>query len=132
MEHLKPIKRSTVRIYFGKKYYRLKRYMDWIFSGKKFSLNKEMTLFSHMVFTHKTLLLRNLKDVDMWLQHNKVKNLKIAVKELNKVVIRPGETFSYWRLLGNTTSRKGYVEEWFYIMERLQQVSVGGYASYQI
>ncbi|MDP4084585.1 MAG: VanW family protein [Bacillota bacterium] len=110
MEILKPIKRSPIRIYFGKKYYRIKRYMEWIFSKERFSLRKEETLLSHSVFSHKTILLRELKDVDMWLQHNKVKNLKIAIKKLNKVVIRPGETFSYWRLLGNTTRRKGYVE----------------------
>ncbi|WP_102262631.1 VanW family protein [Mesobacillus jeotgali] len=110
MESLKPIKRSSVRIYLGKKYYRSKRYLDWIFGDKKFSLKKEERPLKHQVFTHQTLLLRELKDVDMWLQHNKVKNLKIATQKLNKVVIRPGETFSYWRLLGNTTKSKGYVD----------------------
>lgn len=48
---------------------------------------------------HRTILLRKLKDVDMWYQQNKVVNLKIAVKKLNGIVIRPGETFSYWRLI---------------------------------
>lgn len=110
MESLKPIKRSPIRIYFGKKYYRSKRYLDWVFGNKKFSLKKQETPLKHQVFTHQTLLLRELKDVDMWLQHNKVKNLKIATQKLNKVTIRPGETFSYWRLLGNTTKSKGYVE----------------------
>lgn len=110
MESLKPIKRSSVRIYLGKQYYRSKRYLDWIFGDKKFSLKKEERPLKHQVFTHQTLLLRELKDVDMWLQHNKVKNLKIATQKLNKVVIRPGETFSYWRLLGNTTKSKGYVD----------------------
>lgn len=110
MESLKPINRSPVRIYFGKKYYRSKRYLDWIFGEKKFSLKKEDRPLKHQVFTHQTLLLRELKDVDMWLQHNKVKNLKIATQKLNKVIIRPGETFSYWRLLGNTTKSKGYVD----------------------
>jgi vancomycin resistance protein VanW len=110
MESLKPIKRSPVRIYLGKKYYRSKRYLDWIFGNKKFSVKKEDRPLKHQVFTHQTLLLRELKDVDMWLQHNKVKNLKIATQKLNKVIIRPGETFSYWRLLGNTTKSKGYVD----------------------
>ncbi|GAM12196.1 VanW family protein [Mesobacillus selenatarsenatis] len=110
MESLKPIKRSPVRIYLGKKYYRSKRYLDWIFGDKKFSVKKEDRPLKQLVFTHQTLLLRELKDVDMWLQHNKVKNLKIATKKLNKVIIRPGETFSYWRLLGNTTKSKGYVD----------------------
>lgn len=46
----------------------------------------------------------------MWYQENKIINLKIAIKQLNGVVIKPGETFSYWRLIGKTTRRKGYVE----------------------
>ncbi len=110
MYHLKPLNRSPIRIYFGKKYYRTKRYIEWIFGNETYSLKREETLFNHLVFSHRTLLLRELKDVDMWLQHNKVNNLKIATHRLNKIIIRPGETFSYWRLLGNTTRRKGYVE----------------------
>lgn len=46
----------------------------------------------------------------MWLQHNKIINLKIAKQKLNKITIAPGETFSYWKLIGKPTKRKGYVE----------------------
>lgn len=46
----------------------------------------------------------------MWYQQNKVVNLKIAIKQLDGIVIRPGEIFSYWRLIGKPTRRKGYVE----------------------
>ncbi|WP_449622440.1 VanW family protein [Robertmurraya sp. Marseille-Q9965] len=107
---LKPKDRSPLRIYFGKKYYRLKRYYEWFNGSKKYASAKEPKLLKEVIFRHKSILLRELKDVDMWLQHNKVKNLKIATARLNKVVIRPGETFSYWRLLGNTTKSKGYVD----------------------
>lgn len=110
MENLKPINRSLLRIYFGKKYYRIKRYQEWIFGNKDFALKKEGNSLKHLVFAHKSILHRELKDVEMWLQHNKVKNLNIATQALNKLIIRPGETFSYWRLIGNTTKRKGYVE----------------------
>ncbi|MGM9950080.1 MAG: VanW family protein [Lysinibacillus sp.] len=106
---LKPVKRSPLRIYCGVKYYRLKRYAEWLVGKETFALQKE-ELLEYPVFQHQSLLMRELKDVEMWLQHNKVKNLNVATKRINKVVIRPGETFSYWRLLGNTTRRKGYVE----------------------
>lgn len=46
----------------------------------------------------------------MWMQHNKVMNLSIAVACLNGVIVYPGETFSYWRLIGKPTRRKGYVD----------------------
>ncbi|MBU9724219.1 MULTISPECIES: VanW family protein [Bacillaceae] len=109
-QSLQPVKRSALRIYFGKKYYRFQRYVDWYFGNKNFAKDKNDVPLQHLIFSHQTILLRELKDVDMWLQHNKVKNLHIAAKKLNKIVIKPGETFSYWRLIGNTTKRKGYVE----------------------
>lgn len=110
MTSLKPVKRSSLRIYFGKKYYRFKRYLDWYFGGKKYAAKKESSLLPHVIFIHKTPLLRQLKDVDMWLQYNKVKNLKIASQTVNGIIVKPGETFSYWRSIGNTTRRKGYVD----------------------
>jgi len=44
----------------------------------------------------------------MYLQHNKITNLRIALTKANGVVVKPGETFSYWRLIGRPTRRKGY------------------------
>jgi len=46
----------------------------------------------------------------MWLQHNKVINLKIAIKNIDGIIVQPGETFSYWKLIGKPTAKKGYVE----------------------
>ena len=46
----------------------------------------------------------------MALQENKVKNLKLAVEKLNGTILHPGETFSYWRLIGKPSRRKGYQE----------------------
>ncbi|WP_156396804.1 VanW family protein [Paenibacillus sp. Soil724D2] len=107
---LKPINRSRARIFLGKKVYRLKRYLQWFLDGKTYAKEKQAESLPYLLFSHKTPLLRQLKDVDMWLQHNKVINLKIAAKQLNSVILKPGETFSYWRLIGSTTRRKGYLE----------------------
>lgn len=76
----------------------MKRYASWYFGGRKFALRRTDARLPHVIFTHRTPLLRRLKDVDMWLQHNKVKNLQIAKRRLNGLILRPGETFSYWRL----------------------------------
>jgi vancomycin resistance protein VanW len=106
----RPLKRSALRIYFGKLYYQLKRYIEWYTDDKAYAKQKEETKLKHVIFTHKTPLLRQLKDVDMWLQHNKVTNLAIAAKNLNEIILKPGQTFSYWRLIGKTNKRKGYVD----------------------
>ncbi|MCL2171305.1 MAG: VanW family protein [Defluviitaleaceae bacterium] len=63
----------------------------------------------HEHFAHQTPLFRQLKDVDMYLQYNKVENLKIALPRISGVILHPGETLSYWRLIGRPTRRKGYL-----------------------
>ena len=107
---LKPRKRSRLRIMLGKTYYTCMRYMEWYFGSKKLATTLIDAVFPHPIFKHQTPLLRKLDNVDMKLQHNKIKNLQLAVKCLNGVVVYPGETFSYWRLIGKTTRRKGYLD----------------------
>lgn len=107
--NLKPIKRSKLRLIAGKTYYSLSRYMLW-YSGKfKFAKNKSNKYLEHVHYKHKTPLLRQLKDVDMKYQYNKIINLKIAVSKIDGIIIKPGETFSYWKLIGRPTAKKGYV-----------------------
>ncbi|KEK24175.1 VanW family protein [Bacillus gaemokensis] len=108
--NLRPKQRSKYRIKLGTWYYSTKRYMQWLTDGKRYTKRIQKEKLPCTVIEHRTILRRKLKDVDMWYQENKIINLKLAVKQLNGVVIKPGETFSYWRLIGKTTKRKGYVE----------------------
>lgn len=106
---LRPLSRSRVRLWCGRLYYRLMRYMLWYFGGLHFARRRaEKCPYTH--FTHRTPLLRKLKDVDMQYQYNKITNLRLAAARLDGVVLRPGETFSYWRLIGHPTRRKGYLD----------------------
>lgn len=106
----KPHRRSKLRIRLGGVFFTLKRYTKWYFSKEKFATHLSKNLLPFSYFSHKTPLLRNLKNVDMWMQHNKIKNISLALTKLNTVIIRPGETFSYWKLIGKPTRKKGYVE----------------------
>lgn len=63
-----------------------------------------------VVYRHETPLLRQLSQVDMWIQRNKIINLRLASRCLDGVIIEPQQIFSYWRLIGKPTRRKGYVE----------------------
>jgi len=45
----------------------------------------------------------------MILQYNKITNLQLAIKHLNKIVIKPGETFSFWKIVGRPAKAKGYL-----------------------
>lgn len=59
---------------------------------------------------HGSLLLRELGADQMHLQHNKVTNLRLATSRMDGLVIAPGETFSFNRVVGNCTRRKGYLD----------------------
>ncbi|MDR0491090.1 MAG: VanW family protein [Oscillospiraceae bacterium] len=104
----KPVMRSSFRIKAGGLHFTLRRYARWLFGGIRFAAKSENVL-SFECCSHKTPLLRKLKDVDMYMQQNKIINLKIAVAKVNCVMLRPGETFSYWRLVGKPTKAKGYL-----------------------
>ncbi len=107
---MRPVKRSALRMHAGITYYRWKRYAKWLLGRKTFATKREQKPLPYVVFRHKTPLFRALRNVDMWLQHNKITNLHIAANQLTGVVVQPGETFSYWYLIGKPTSRKGYKE----------------------
>ena len=61
-----------------------------------------------IIKSHTSIILRKLHNVDMQLQVNKKTNLKIASKKINKLVIHPGEIFSFWYLVGEATKKYGY------------------------
>jgi len=106
----KPISRSKVRLFLGSNYYLIKRYFKWYFSGIRWANSFKEELLDHLDFQHKTPLIRELRNVDMWMQYNKITNLKIATKKIDKLVLYPGETFSFWRLIGRPTAKKGYLK----------------------
>jgi vancomycin resistance protein VanW len=57
---------------------------------------------------HQSLLRRKLGNSDPELQENKIKNLQIACPTIDGILIRPGETFSFWKRLGEATAKRGY------------------------
>lgn len=105
----KPLNRSRVRARFGLVAFGLFRRVSWLMQHNHFAKQQAGPL-AHVQASHQTPLLRQLKEVDMKYQYNKITNLGIAAKKLDGVVIHPGEIFSYWKLIGNPTKRKGYLE----------------------
>lgn len=90
-------------------YRRIIRYFEWYFSFKKFAGQKRAARLPFRVKKHQSVLIRKLGDSDIKLQYNKVTNLKIAIKKLDGIIIRPNETFSFCKIVGLPTKRKGYL-----------------------
>jgi len=76
----KPITRTKIRLFLGQTYYTFKKYLYWYFSRKLYSRNFQEDNLEYLIFKHSTPLFRKLKGVDMYLQYNKVENLKLAIK----------------------------------------------------
>lgn len=106
----RPIDRGRLRQYVGKEFFILKRKWRWLIESKKYASKQEKKHYTHEVFKHRSLVLRPLKDVDMYIQENKRTNLAIALQHINEVEIKPGQYFSLWKLVGRPTKRKGYLE----------------------
>ena len=105
-----PIRRSYLRLRLGKACYTLRRYLLWCSPRFHWAKARQTERLPCIQASHATPLLRQLRGEEMEWQRNKVTNLKLAVSRLDGLVLRPGETFSYWRLIGKPTRRKGYRE----------------------
>ena len=105
-----PLRRSWLRLRLGKACYAGRRYLLWCSPQFQWAREQRREFLPCIQFTHATPLLRQLRGEEMILQENKIVNLKLAVARLDGVVLHPGETFSYWKLIGKPTRRKGYQE----------------------
>jgi len=88
---------------------RLKRRFDWLVDGKKYSKKKSEDKLAFRIKKHQSVLLKKLGESNEQLQINKVTNLRIASKKINGIIIHPGETFSFCKLVGLPTKHKGYL-----------------------
>lgn len=86
------------------------RHIKNIHSKEKFATTKSKELLPVVVYKHNSLIRRKLGNVDLQLQENKAVNLGIAAPKITNIIIKPGETFSLWKLVGRCGKRQGYKE----------------------
>ena len=60
------------------------------------------------VYTHNSLIRRRLGNAQPELQEGKAVSLGLAAPHVDGILIRPGETFSFWRLVGEPSARRGF------------------------
>ncbi|WP_442602211.1 VanW family protein [Paenibacillus sp. KN14-4R] len=86
------------------------RYVQDFFSKKTFARRMSHDNLPYSCKKHQSLLRRKLGESDPRLQENKIVNLQLAANRLDGICIRPGETFSFWKLVGKTTAERGFIE----------------------
>ena len=100
------------------KLHELKNIFRDIFKGYYFNYAKRKQLPSK--FLHTLKIRQDLKPND-----TKKNNLLIAIKSIESVEINPNEIFSFWKIVGNPSSKKGYLESRSLVNNQLEK-SIGG------
>lgn len=95
-------------------------------SRERFASEINTVPFPVVVKSHTSAVLRKLEGVDMELQQNKRVNLKIAGEKINGLIVNPGETFSFWKLVGEPTAKRGYLDGLVITNGKLDRGTGGG------
>ena len=88
----------------------LQRHLQDCLRGGKLAKLRGAEALPYVIAARETHLIKRAPGVDLRLQENKAVNIRLACEKLDGLLIRPGETFSFWRTIGKTTKRKGYLD----------------------
>lgn len=105
---------------------KLKRNVSDYVGSEKFAVGKTDRRLKNIVSTHSNHLIKKGKGIDPVLQQNKAVNIDLACKKINGIIIRPGETFSFWRTVGKITKKAGYKDGRIISANKLQPGLGGG------
>ena len=86
----------------------LKRHIKNLTGKEKFCHEYRTDKLPNLLSNYSSGLIKTGKGIDIRLQENKAENIAIASASMNGMVIHPGETFSFWKVVGKTTKRRGY------------------------
>ena len=88
------------------------RRLRWAYGAETFALTQSPERLACKVYRHQSKLRRYLSTdpQDQLWQDNKVHNHGLALPHLDGVIVKPGETFSFWRLVGRPSAERGYRE----------------------
>jgi len=95
-------------------------------SKENFAHKKENKKFENLVSEYNSTMIKKGKGIDPITQENKAVNIKLASSKITGIVIKPGETFSFWKTVGAVTKKKGYKEGRVIIQNKLITGTGGG------
>ena len=101
-------------------------YTGMRFDGCRYAQTIGEKSLSHLLFETDCALYNHNTGFDMIYQENKVFNLKLAAKTLNGLLIRPGETFSFWWLVRHADKDTPYKDGLTVTNGKLTTMSGGG------
>ncbi len=90
--------------------HKMLRYIKNIFDRRDFVTARErLEIDAPVILSERqSVLLKEVPEEYQELQRNKVRTLQIASALIDGLVLQPGQYFSFWRLVGKPSRRKGY------------------------
>lgn len=85
-------------------------YTKMYFDGNRYAKKRKVDCLPYLCFEAKSILINENTGFDRVYQENKVFNLKLVSKTMDKLVIEPGETFSFWQLARFAEEKQKYKE----------------------
>ena len=88
----------------------LTRHLKNLAGRERFARERTDTWLPVVVSSHSGDMIKRGPGIDPVLQQNKADNIRLACSRIDGIVVRPGETFSFWKLVGKTSRRNGFSE----------------------
>ena len=86
----------------------LLRHLHNLTHPKNYGKDKDQTPLPNLVYQSQSGLIKKGKGIDPATQYNKATNIALACGKLNGTILHPGESFSFWKVVGPTTKKRGY------------------------
>ena len=82
---------------------------NWM-GKEKFATHQQQDMLPVVIYSNSNNMIKRGPGIDPQLQLNKADNIRLACSRMNGVIVNPGETFSFWKLVGKTSKRNGFAE----------------------
>ncbi len=101
-------------------------YLAMRFDGRTYAQKKVDYTLPYQIVATSSLMVNENSGQDIQFQYNKVHNLKLAAKTLDRILIKPGEVFSFWLLVKEADRFQEYQEALVLQDDKLTTVKGGG------
>ena len=88
----------------------IKRHVQDFLSKEKFAKTRQEEKLEYVVSEYSSTMIKEEKGIDPKTQESKAVNIKLASSKITGIIIKPGEIFSFWKMVGTVNKRKGYQE----------------------
>jgi len=101
-------------------------YLKMFLDKNNYAIGISESLLPMIVFKTRTKLINPNTNMDLVFQENKIHNLRLVAQKLDHLLIKPGQTFSFWRLAKNADKSTPYKDGLCLVNNELVAVYGGG------